>query len=121
MKGLRQHPFRIVGRLLWFGAEVLFALFVFPFRCVFCPKTSRRRARALWLQGTARRVMRIFQLEIQSAGAIPSGGLLISNHVSYLDILVLLSLTPSVFVAKREVKSWPVVGPDGPAGRNRFY
>jgi 1-acyl-sn-glycerol-3-phosphate acyltransferase len=49
-------------------------------------------------------------LEIQSAGKIPSQGLLISNHVSYLDILLLSSLTPSVFVAKREVKSWPVMG-----------
>jgi len=36
--------------------------------------------------------------------------LLISNHLSYLDILVLAAQTPAVFVAKREVKSWPVFG-----------
>jgi 1-acyl-sn-glycerol-3-phosphate acyltransferase len=30
--------------------------------------------------------------------------------LSYLDILVLASLAPAVFVAKREVKSWPVMG-----------
>ena len=64
----------------------------------------------MWLQRTARQVGRIFRLEIQSAGTIPTRGLLISNHVSYVDILVLVSLTPAVFVAKREVKSWPVMG-----------
>jgi 1-acyl-sn-glycerol-3-phosphate acyltransferase len=110
MKGLRQHPFRVVGRLIWFGGEVLLSLFDFLFRCVFCPKDFRRRARALWLQRICRRVICIFRLEIQSVGTIPSDGLLVSNHVSYLDILVLSSLTPAVFVAKREVKSWPVMG-----------
>jgi 1-acyl-sn-glycerol-3-phosphate acyltransferase len=110
MKGFRQHPFRVVGRLLWFGGEVLVSLFDFLFRCAFCPPAFRRRARALWLQRICRRVGCIFQLEIQVDGALPAGGLLVSNHLSYVDILVLSSLTPSVFVAKREVKSWPVMG-----------
>lgn len=36
--------------------------------------------------------------------------LLVANHVSWLDVLVIQSLHPSVFVAKREVGQWPVVG-----------
>lgn len=36
--------------------------------------------------------------------------MLISNHLSYLDILVLSAITPAVFVSKREVKFWPVFG-----------
>jgi lyso-ornithine lipid O-acyltransferase len=110
MKGLRRHPFRVVGRLLWFGFEVLEALLVFLLRCVFCPKNTRRAARARWLQRTGRHVGRIFQLEIQSAGTIPTRGLLVCNHISYVDILVLVALAPAMFVAKREVKSWPVMG-----------
>jgi lyso-ornithine lipid O-acyltransferase len=110
MKGLRRHPFRVVGRLLWFGFEVLEAMLVFLLRCVFCPKNSRRTARARWLQRTGRHVGRIFQLEIQSNGSIPAHGLLVCNHVSYVDILVLVSLAPAMFVAKREVKSWPIMG-----------
>jgi 1-acyl-sn-glycerol-3-phosphate acyltransferase len=34
----------------------------------------------------------------------------VCNHLSYLDIPVLATLTPSVFVSKREVRSWPVLG-----------
>jgi 1-acyl-sn-glycerol-3-phosphate acyltransferase len=107
---LRQRPFRVVGRLIWFGFEALEAMLVFLPGCVFGQKTSRRAKRALWLQRTARHVGRVFQLKIESAGTIPTRGLLICNHVSYVDIVVLVSLVPAVFVAKHEVKSWPVMG-----------
>jgi len=45
-------------------------------------------------------------------GPVPGDGtfLVASNHVSYLDIVVLGSLYPSVFLAKREIASWPLFG-----------
>lgn len=43
-------------------------------------------------------------------GTLPSGGLLITNHVSFLDIMFLGALRPMVFVAKSEVADWPLVG-----------
>ena len=36
--------------------------------------------------------------------------LYVSNHVSWADILVIGSVAPVAFVAKREVASWPLVG-----------
>lgn len=36
--------------------------------------------------------------------------LYVSNHVSWADILVIGSLAPVAFVAKREVANWPLVG-----------
>src|SRR6185437_16018253 len=36
--------------------------------------------------------------------------LFVSNHVSWSDILVIGSLTPVAFVAKSEVRGWPLVG-----------
>lgn len=36
---------------------------------------------------------------------------LVSNHLSYVDVLVLASRLHAVFVAKSEVASWPVFGP----------
>jgi 1-acyl-sn-glycerol-3-phosphate acyltransferase len=55
-------------------------------------------------------MLRILNVEVRVAGPVPKTGLLVSNHLGYLDILVLGSLTPAVFVAKRNVKSWPVLG-----------
>jgi 1-acyl-sn-glycerol-3-phosphate acyltransferase len=37
--------------------------------------------------------------------------LLVTNHLSYLDIILLLSQLRAVFVAKREMRSWPLLGP----------
>lgn len=34
----------------------------------------------------------------------------VANHVSYLDIFVLGSLIPAVFVSKQEVRDWPLIG-----------
>jgi 1-acyl-sn-glycerol-3-phosphate acyltransferase len=36
--------------------------------------------------------------------------LFVSNHVSWVDIVVIGSILPVAFVAKREVASWPLVG-----------
>jgi 1-acyl-sn-glycerol-3-phosphate acyltransferase len=35
---------------------------------------------------------------------------LVSNHLSYVDIIVLFSQLNTTFVAKKEVASWPVIG-----------
>lgn len=42
--------------------------------------------------------------------AIPEGCILVCNHRSYTDIPVLMTLTPATFLAKQEVRSWPVIG-----------
>ena len=36
--------------------------------------------------------------------------LLVANHVSWIDALIIQTIQPSIFVAKAEVKSWPIVG-----------
>ena len=110
MKSWLNHPLRVTGRLSWLGAELLMSAFGYAIHCAFRPQDSLPAIRAMWLQNTSRRLLRVFRIEIKSAGDIPSSGLLVCNHLSYLDILVLSALAPCVFVAKREVKSWPVFG-----------
>jgi 1-acyl-sn-glycerol-3-phosphate acyltransferase len=44
-------------------------------------------------------------------GQLERGGyVIIANHVSYVDGIVLGSIFPILFVSKREVKNWPIVG-----------
>ena len=43
-------------------------------------------------------------------GVFPERGAVISNHLSYLDIVVFAALHPCVFVSKEEIRRWPVVG-----------
>ncbi|WP_018604771.1 lysophospholipid acyltransferase family protein [Uliginosibacterium gangwonense] len=41
---------------------------------------------------------------------IPTRALIVSNHVSWLDIYVINALAPTHFVSKDDVRSWPVIG-----------
>ena len=66
--------------------------------------------RSSWLQWCSRRTLRVFSVEFESHGPLPPAGLLVCNHLTYLDILVLVALTPAVFVSKAEVQNWPVFG-----------
>lgn len=36
--------------------------------------------------------------------------MLVANHISWIDALIIQSIQPSVFVAKSEIRNWPVVG-----------
>jgi lyso-ornithine lipid O-acyltransferase len=110
MTGAPANPLRISGRLVWLGWEFLLAAVNYIFQVVFRGDQTLVEARARWLQWGCRRVLRIFNAEVHAAGQIPKSGLLVSNHLSYLDVLVLSGLTPSVFVAKRDVMHWPVFG-----------
>lgn len=59
-----------------------------------------------------RLVCRILGVRVEVVGTAPSTGplLIASNHVSWLDILVLSSIAPLSFVAKKEVARWPFFG-----------
>ncbi len=66
------------------------------------------RCRALW----ARASLRILGVRATVHGTCPgSGYLLATNHLSYLDVLLLSATLPVRFVAKQEVRGWPVWGP----------
>ena len=110
MKSWARHPLRVTGRLLWLGGELLLAAIGYARHCAFQSQDSLLLSRAKWLQRSSRRVMRIFHVETQSVGSVPLKGLLVCNHLSYLDVLVLAALTPSSFVAKSEVRHWLVFG-----------
>ena len=59
----------------------------------------------------SRWLCRILAIRVRVLGPRGHGTFLIAaNHVSYLDILVLGTLHPSHFVAKREIRSWPLFG-----------
>jgi 1-acyl-sn-glycerol-3-phosphate acyltransferase len=68
--------------------------------------------RQLWVVRTwARGLLRILRIRVTSQATPPTPPfLLVSNHLSYLDVIVLASLTDTVFVAKREVRGWPLFG-----------
>jgi len=74
------------------------------------PMRDMRRRQAL--QALAARVLRTLHVQVRVAGPQPIGPVLYaSNHLSWLDILVLLVALPEcVLVAKQDVAHWPLIG-----------
>jgi 1-acyl-sn-glycerol-3-phosphate acyltransferase len=50
------------------------------------------------------------QIEGQQMARGEGGCLLVANHISWLDIFVLNAIHPSQFIAKSEVRDWPLIG-----------
>lgn len=66
--------------------------------------------RAEWLHDWASTLLRRLRIPVHVRGPLPGPGLIVSNHLSYLDILAISTAIPAVFVSKAEVKHWPVFG-----------
>ncbi len=107
---------RRAGRLTRAGFVLLACLLVAPFLIVL-----RGRSRATLLRRVFTAMLHAFgaRLEIHGDPAFAParrdgpgrGALVVSNHVSWLDIVVVNAVCPMRSVAKREIGAWPVVGP----------
>ena len=82
------------------------------------PYTLERRA--LWMQGTARMVLACLGIQSNVRGTPPTGGLIVANHLSYLDIAILSAATPCSFVSKAEIGGWPFFGEAARSGGTIF-
>lgn len=89
---------KLLGYFIRFGGELLIRQ----------PKS--RPARAEWLHRFCASALRGFDIGLTVEGEFPDQGALISNHLSYLDIIVFAALHPCVYCAKAEIKQWPVLG-----------
>jgi len=72
------------------------------------PKT--RPERAAWLTGFCRAAMRAVEMSYTTEGHVPLEGAVITNHLSYLDIVVHGAIHPCVFVSAIETRKMPLIG-----------
>lgn len=96
-----------LGRLALLGALVAGGLL--ERRALALGEDERARRIARW----SRRVLGVLGVRCETEGALPDGPVLVvANHVSWLDAVVLLAIAPRLrLVAKAEVRRWPLVGP----------
>ena len=87
--------------MLWGAATVAF---VYPGIRIRLRRTLKRRWSRQLLE------MLGLRLKVSAGGTAVEPGLLVCNHVSWLDIFVINALVPSAFVSKSDVKQWPLIG-----------
>jgi 1-acyl-sn-glycerol-3-phosphate acyltransferase len=72
------------------------------------PLTMEQKAQ--WSQMASRTVLGALGIHYRVDGQPPAEGLVVSNHLSYLDILLIAAAMPCFFVAKMEISGWPFFG-----------
>ena len=89
---------------------VLYAVWLVcvPFAALLARADAWRAALfSLWARGAGW----IVGMRVETRGAAPAGPeLLVANHLSYVDIILLAGRMRCVFVSKSDVSDWPVVG-----------
>ena len=105
-------PWRWSARGLWRLLKLLAGALVSAVDYLSLNSNERRSRAGLarWLQRTCVRALAALRIEVRMPESFPAGVMLAPNHVSYLDILVISALSPTVFVAKAEVEGWPLFG-----------
>jgi len=98
---------RAAWRLFWMSVCLLAGLAA----ALTVMRTLSPNLRRALIQTWARWTLRAAGIRVKSTGK-PwiSAGLVLPNHVSWLDILVIDSVAPCSFIAKAEIRSWPLVG-----------
>lgn len=100
----------------WHGARRLVRAFAHAIRGYW---TIRRRFphlaardQGLEVQRWARRLLDILGIGLEVHGQVPRSGpvLLVANHLSWLDIVAMHAAGHCRFVAKAQVRHWPLVG-----------
>ncbi len=93
--------------LVWSLLEVLARFWLMRLRR---GRNLTLRDRAEWLHQACTLIVRRLSMTVLASGPVPDRGLIVSNHLSHLDILLYAAVMPCVFVSKSEVLSWPMFG-----------
>ncbi len=105
--------FRSVWRSLVFLGLLLAAVADGQFRKTFCGMRVGADG-SVWVSGWCQRLMRALGIACTVEGPLPvadgRGLAVVSNHLSYLDILAMSAVRPFVMVSKVEVRAWPLIG-----------
>jgi len=98
--------------LAWRLARVTVHLLAGLATCALVFPWASRGLRDAATRRWSRRLLAICNVRVESAPGAPAleHALFVANHISWLDIFVLNSLHPCRFVAKAEIRSWPVLG-----------
>ncbi len=70
--------------------------------------------RRVLIRRWSHKLLQLMRIEARVRGlptkGLPGNLLIVANHISWLDIFVLNTVEPGRFIAKAELKSWPLVG-----------
>ena len=94
----------VLSAMLVIGLAILFSVYRFM------PLAQRCATRRAWSRMLLACSGLRLEVEQRITQSFDAPMLVVMNHVSWLDIFVLNSVMPATFIAKSEIRQWPLVG-----------
>lgn len=92
--------FRSIGMLIVLGVFALGQLFM-----------RQEKSRISWCRRSAHWMLKVLSIQVELEGSLPPDNhLIVANHISWLDPLILLRLGPIQFITHTAVRDHPVFG-----------
>lgn len=95
-------PLRLLGAALHLLGGALMVALLSPF----WSEAHRQCFKQAWSRG----LLRVLGIQARYRGLPPATGLIVANHISFVDIFALNGAMPAGFVSKDEVAHWPLIG-----------
>lgn len=95
------------------GARVVCHIFYGVLLACFFPALKQNLQQRI-LKNWSRTLLDMLHVRIESHGCFHAanthGRIMVANHVSWLDVIALNAIVPACFVAKSEIRDWPLLG-----------
>ena len=106
MRKLRTH-FRLLRTALHLCQGSATVAFIYPW----LSEKHRLALKKRW----SRQLLTILGVRLRYQGALQADaklptGLIVANHISFLDIFVVNAIAPTAFVSKDDIRNWPLIG-----------
>ncbi len=75
-------------------------------RYPFCDDPEKLTLKRRW----SARLLHVLGISLKVVGELPRNGLVVSNHISFTDVFAINACLPCSFVAKDDVRRWPLIG-----------
>lgn len=105
MRGWRA-LWRLTLLMLWLLLGILLALLRLRVGSATAYTSSQQGLIVWW----SRRLLSVVGIQLHHRGQPVAGVVWVANHHSWLDILVVMAVSPARFLSKQEVAHWPVIG-----------
>ena len=108
LKRLSRHPFRFTGKFIHLFTTLTCAgldASLLNFR-----RKLTLREKNQWQSKWSRNILIALGIQVRFEGSPPSKGMLVANHLSYVDIMAISYVLPATFLSKAEVRKWPLIG-----------
>jgi 1-acyl-sn-glycerol-3-phosphate acyltransferase len=89
---------------------MLAAVFAYATLQLIVKRPATRQQKAEWLHQFCLRAARRMGIAVRRHGTFPKRGVVISNHLGYLDVVAFAASHKCAFVGKSEIRRWPFLG-----------